>query len=985
MALPRRAVTGGSTAYDWTALHKGQYRQGYAPNSPLSAAGASGLGVAWATDLYGAAVDSPVVYYDAAIGKTLAYIGTERGDLLAVDVATGQILWSIWLGSPIRATPVVASGGVFVGTYDSPRIYKVNATTGRVECSAASPQPIEGTPIAAAPPGGVPTVYFGSNDSATASGPLLAVNAGTCQTEWRFTSYVSRSGTWDPSSYAVDASGVPLVLFGSADPDSQVYAVNAVTGAMVWHFAVDNPAPHVYDVGAGITVSPPGVNGFADGVAYVPSKYGVMYALDLTTGKPIWSFDYNQALKANGGGISTAALAGQDLVLGYGQGLLELDARTGALRWSQQDPAGIEIDSSPAIAGAAGTQVVVAGDLAGGIDVVSLATGQQLYHYQTGGYITASPAVTDGNILIASSDGFLYDLAAGGGNEAALPAATVDWPTDSSVVANPGGNLTVNGAARDGRGVLAVVVAVQSSGPNGLWWDAARRQWAPGPIGNPAALGARGATSTRWRLSFPVPPTGGAYHVTAYAVSAGGQSGIHAAESGFAVRRAPGRPYLTARRAFVAPGAVVDVSGGGFAPGRLVAITLHGHRLAARLASARGTITRVPVQIPAYTPFGQTTLQATERGSRATATAAIVVANSWSQLGYQPGHANFEPNDSTLYNNIAPGDNIFLDLAWLYRTSAAVGASPVVAGGVAFVGNQAGQVTAIDVHNGARLWTSVLPSHAAVDSSLAVDPVRGLLYVAAGDGTLTALSAATGRLLWADHIGGRLFAPVFGRGLLYATSSSGVVRAVAQSTGRTAWSATLPQAITAPPALDPAAGLLVVAAGGRETAIYAGSGRIRWRHRTGGDVTAAPMIAAGQVFLGAGQRLTALRESTGAGLWSYSTGGQITGTPALTRGNLYFGSADGSLYAVRAAGGTLVWRLPFGQPIVGVAACFSVVVFVTSTGVVSASRTWEALKLWQYQTGAAITAAPVIVDGAVYLGASDASLYAFTPYGQQPR
>jgi outer membrane protein assembly factor BamB len=61
-----------------------------------------------------------------------------------------------------------------------------------------------------------------------------------------------------------------------------------------------------------------------------------------------------------------------------------------------------------------------------------------------------------------------------------------------------------------------------------------------------------------------------------------------------------------------------------------------------------------------------------------------------------------------------------------------------------------------------------------------------------------------------------------------------------------------------------------------------------------------------------------------------------------------------------------------------------VVVYDTSTGVVGASRSAEALPLWQYTTKAGLTAPPVILNGAIYIGAQDWNLYCFTPYGQQP-
>src|SRR5216683_7266793 len=94
----------------------------------------------------------------------------------------------------------------------------------------------------------------------------------------------------------------------------------------------------------------PGINGFADGVAYTVSKYGVIYAIDLTTGAQIWSYNYVQALGVKNADISTPAVDGTNLVIGYNQGILDVNAVTGALIWTSTDPASIKAISSPAIA-----------------------------------------------------------------------------------------------------------------------------------------------------------------------------------------------------------------------------------------------------------------------------------------------------------------------------------------------------------------------------------------------------------------------------------------------------------------------------------------------------------------------------------------------------------------------------------------------------------------------------------------------------------
>jgi outer membrane protein assembly factor BamB len=109
--------------------------------------------------------------------------------------------------------------------------------------------------------------------------------------------------------YAVDADGTGLLLFGSANPDSEVYALNAVTGALVWRYATYSPSSEDWDVGAGVSTSAPGVNGFADGMAYVDGKDGILFGLDLTTGALVWQFNFGGNSPTNPVATGTDALS----------------------------------------------------------------------------------------------------------------------------------------------------------------------------------------------------------------------------------------------------------------------------------------------------------------------------------------------------------------------------------------------------------------------------------------------------------------------------------------------------------------------------------------------------------------------------------------------------------------------------------------------------------------------------------------------------
>lgn len=990
------ARAAGSPAFDWAEFHRSKILNGYAANSPLSTANASQLGVAWATDLYGPALDSPVVAYDATRKETLAYIGTERGDVVAVNVANGQIVWATWVGGEIRATPVVNGGSVFIGALNSARVYKLNASTGAVQCSVSSPQPIEGTPVITTPPGGTSTLYVGTNDSINAPGPVLAVKTSNCKMEWKFTGFRSVSGSWTPVSYAVDAKGTPLIVFGSADLDAGVYAVNAVTGKKVWSYFTLNPAPHLFDVGAGPVITPPSASD-PDGTVYVPSKFGIMYALDLTTGKQVWNNDFNKALNIHEGGRSTPALDGTNLVFGYNGGMADIDtASPAALQWHTADPAKIEVLSSPAIAGRSGSEIVVAGDLAGGVDVDSLATGAPLYHYQTGGYITASPAVSDGNIVIASSDGFLYDFATGGANESTLPGTAVTAPSNFASLANPNGNEKITGTATDGTGIAGVRVAIQEDGTNGPWWDAAAKKWVSGPFANPATVASTGAgvTSSTWSFSYQVPPAGGTYAVTANTVSTGGQADVKGGNVRFSVLATTSGPHLSSGSRFAAPGGTVRVTGGGFGKSEKVAISLAGQTLATVTSSAKGAVS-AKIVIPGKAQFGLTSLTAKGKSSGKSATAAISVANGWDQVGYSPGHSGFEPNDPSLFNLVHIGPNLFLDPAWQYQSGAPITTAPAVADAVAYTGNSAGQLSAIDVNNGAPLWSKTI-TPAAIGGSPAVDPAKALVFAGASDGNVYAVKSQSGNAAWHTLLKGptgNVSAPVFGSGEVYATTSTGTVEALSEATGKATWSRELGGGITAAPSLDAANGTLVVSeSSGKVVALSTATGTTKWTFTSGGAVAAPAMISGGTVYFGsADDSVYAVSEKTGKKVWSHPTGGAVADTPVITNQGtpggvleIVVGSNDGTMYALKASNGSELFHVAFNHPIVGVAAVRGVAIVTTSTGLIGGARTYSDLRVWGFQAGGAVAAPPAVVDGTVYAGAADGKLYSFTTFGQLP-
>jgi outer membrane protein assembly factor BamB len=976
-----------SSADDWPELHQTPLLQGYVPGSPLSAPNASKLGVAWATDLYGAALDSPVVAYNPTLGETLAYVGTETGNVLAINLANGQIVWGAWVGSPIRSSLLENDGALYVATFTTDTVFKFNDTTGGVDCSLINSNPFEATPTFATPPGGVPTLFLGGLDTGPTSAAFFAMNASNCAVEWRFTGYNQTAGSWSSASYAVTKSGVPLVLFGTDNPDSSVYALNALTGKEVWRFQCYNPGTADFDVAAGTTISPPGKNGFTQGVAYAVNKAGRAYALDLNNGTLIWETNFDALAGITGVARSTPALDGTSLVFGFAKGLYNLDAITGAATWEYVDPSSTESIAAPAIAGDHGNGIAVTGDVAGTFDVVAMVGGAQLYTYQTGGYFTGSPALSGGNIVISSADGFLYDFSVGGGNDAVLPSATVTSPAQAGMLPNPNGNQTVSGSATDPKGVAEVEVAVQSSGTGGPWWDASTGTWSSGPVDNLAALVSPGATSTAWSLPFPVPRSGGTYEVTAYAVSTSGQSGASPSSVEFSVNYSTSGPYLHVSTTYIAPGSDFTVTGGGFGASENVRLQIYGKTVKTVKTKSSGVLPSTEIVLSATAAFGQTSVTAHGETSGKSTSAPIVVANNWSQLGDGPGHVGFEANDPVLNLLIFPGGDQWVTLAWHFDAGVPINASPVILDGVAYVADTAGQLFAVDTHNGGLLWTFTLASGAAINGTPALDSGLGLAVVGSADGTVDAVYLSNGTLDWSHTVGGNVSAPTLDSGILYVTSTSHVVEALAESNGAVIWKHTLSSSVLASPTLNASAHLLVVGeSNGDVLGLNASTGATRWTYVTGGAVTASAMVTGGIVYVGSNDHsYYAINQSTGSLHWSFLTRGAVQDTGTLdNQGLLYIGSDDGTLYVLRANTGKQDFNFSIGSPIVGVSTAKGVAVYETAGGTIGAEKTFVNGGGWRYKTGAGLGTAPVLLDGAVYVCAEDGSLYAFTATGQPP-
>ena len=85
--------------------------------------------------------------------------------------------------------------------------------------------------------------------------------------------------------------------------------------------------------------------------------------------------------------------------------------------------------------------------------------------------------------------------------------------------------------------------------------------------------------------------------------------------------------------------------------------------------------------------------------------------------------------------------------------------------------------------------------------------------------------------------------------------------------------------------------------------------KLGWRTKPGGNLT-SPVVANNRVFLASTDEhvLFSLQAQTGELLWQYSFDARIDSPPTIYEGLVLTGSRDGSVVALRASDGTLVWR-----------------------------------------------------------------------------
>lgn len=301
--------------------------------------------------------------------KDFAFVGSYDTNIWAVNLSDGAFAWKYATHGGIASSPVIDESNklILFGSEDY-SFYALDYRNGRINWSYATQDKVRGTARMAPD---VDAVFFGSDD-----GHLYALAAPNGRFLWKYQLGESvRSRPFVTNE---------VVIVGSES--GEIFGLG-LDGKRKWSYRTRRP----------VTSSP-----FVDtdeGICYIGSADGYVYALDASSGYSSWRF------RTNGPVISSPVVEGDLLYFGSADGsLYAINAQTAREKW--KFPTEKPIIASPI--------VHQGGVYVGSTDeyfyCIDAQTGKERWKFKANGPVTSTACIAGDTILFGSLDKTLYAL-----------------------------------------------------------------------------------------------------------------------------------------------------------------------------------------------------------------------------------------------------------------------------------------------------------------------------------------------------------------------------------------------------------------------------------------------------------------------------------------------------------------------------------------------------------------------------------------------
>jgi outer membrane protein assembly factor BamB len=154
-----------------------------------------------------------------------------------------------------------------------------------------------------------------------------------------------------------------------------------------------------------------------------------------------------------------------------------------------------------------------------------------------------------------------------------------------------------------------------------------------------------------------------------------------------------------------------------------------------------------------------------------------------------------------------------------------------------------------------------------------------------------------------------------------------------------------------------------------------------WKIPSSGSIVSKPYIANGTVYYGTrdGHSICAVDIKTRKEKWRFVAHNEAISSPIEQNGILYAGSSDGSLYAINAANGKLIWEKAIGvqysspnldQNVIYIGGGSSLYAINASDGNI----------IWKYESRGKINSTAQIYKDKIIISSEDGNVYAINKY-----
>jgi len=331
-----------------------------------------------------------------AITPDRAFIVDAKGDLMAVELANGKVLWNSKLGIGVSSGPMVDGNLLYVGSTEA-QLYAIDVNTGVIRWQTPLSSEILSKPV----------VYEKYLFQQTIDGKIVALDKETGAKVWVNSHEVPALSLRGTSSPIISKQ---RVIVGFADGKLDAYDI--ATGSKIWESTIAVASGRT-DLQRMVDID--GLISQDDDEIYAVSYQGRVEALSTENGQPIWSRDMSS--------YTGVTLDGNQLYLTDDNSQIwAIDRHSGATLWRQDALQGRDVTAPVAV----GNSVVVA-DGAGYVHWVAKEDGaiiarKNLYNVFNRAYfdwgdehrdemdfgVSSHLQVADGKVYIRSNMGALF-------------------------------------------------------------------------------------------------------------------------------------------------------------------------------------------------------------------------------------------------------------------------------------------------------------------------------------------------------------------------------------------------------------------------------------------------------------------------------------------------------------------------------------------------------------------------------------------------